>query len=79
MKEYIKEKLNLYREYLKFLLFLIFAISSGVVWNLFNIFIKKQPFYSIVFSVIGVLILFILLYLLKKFHIYLEDLTEELK
>ena len=77
--ESIKEKLALYREYIRFLLFVIFAMSSGIVWNLFNVFIKKQPFYSIIFSFIGVFVLMFLLILMKRFHIYMEDLIKELK
>jgi len=73
-----KEKISFYKEYLKILMFLIITIMSGIVINLFNVFIKKMPFYSLLFSLFGIIILLVLLVLLKKLHLYIEDLIEEL-
>jgi hypothetical protein len=62
----IKEKIGYYKEYLRGLIIFDIALVSGITTNIYQIFVKTKPFYSIIFSFIG-LIIFIL-NLLKKCH-----------
>ena len=77
--EVIKEKIGYYREYIRGLIIFNIAILSGITTNLYQIFVKTKPFYSIIFSFIGLIIFMLSLLMFYKLHLKIEDLIKELK
>jgi len=78
MMEAIKEKLALYREYLRGLILLILALISALVIGFYNVLIKKAPLYSIWFLSFGFIILIVLLLILKFLNNKILDGIKEL-
>jgi len=57
--EIIKEKISYYKEYIRGIILFDIALLSGITTNLYQVFVKSKPFYSIIFSFVG-LVLFII-------------------
>ena len=77
--EIVKEKIGYYKEYVRGLIIFDIALLSGMTTNLYQIFVKTKPFYSIIFSFIGLIIFMISLMIFYKLHLKIEDLIKELK
>jgi len=76
--EAIKEKLALYREYLRGLILVILTLISALVIGFYNVLIKKAPLYSIWFLSFGFIILIVLLLILKFLNNKILDGIKEL-
>ena len=77
--ERIKAKTELYKEVFRGLVLLILAILGGITTNIYQAITQTKPFYSVVFSIIGLVILLQLLWIAKKLFYSLLDLVKELK
>ena len=75
----LKEKIGYYKEYIRGLIIFDIAVLSGITTNLYQIFVKTKPFYSIIFSFVGLNIFILSLFLFNKLHLKIEDLIKELK
>jgi len=75
----IKEKLALYREYLRGLILVILALSSGLIFGSYNVLVKKAPFYSLWFLSFGVIVLMVLFIALNVLNNSILELIKELK
>ena len=75
----LKEKIGYYKEYIRGLIIFDIAVLSGITTNLYQIFVKTKPFYSIIFSFVGLIIFILSLFLFHKLHLKIEDLIKELK
>jgi len=75
----LKEKLALYREYIRAIILFILALSSGLVAGFYNILIKNVPMYSLWFLTFGFIILILFLYVLEILHQSILNLTKELE
>jgi hypothetical protein len=73
----VKEKIGYYKEFLRGLIIFDIALLSGITTSLYQIFVKAKPFYSIIFSFIGLIIFILSLFLFYKLHLKLEDLIKE--
>ena len=76
--EIIKEKISYYKEYVRGLIIFDIALLSGITTNLYQIFVKSKPFYSIVFSFIGLVLFIMSLAIFYFLHIRIENLIKEL-
>jgi len=77
--EVIKEKLALYREYLRGMIIFILTISSALVVGFYQILIGKSPFFSIWFLSFGFIVLILFLFGLKFLNNVIIDLIKELE
>ena len=75
--ERIKAKIELYKEVFRGLVLLIIALLGGITTNVYQVITQTKPPYSIVFSIIGGIILTQVIYLAKKLYLYLTDLIEK--
>ena len=75
----IKEKIGYYKEYIRGLIIFDIALLSGMTTNLYQVFVKTKPFYSMIFSFIGLIIFMLSLLMFYKLHLKIEDLIKELK
>ncbi len=75
----VKEKIGYYKEYIRGLIIFDIALLSGMTTNLYQVFVKTKPFYSIIFSFIGLIIFMLSLLMFYKLHLKIEDLIKELK
>jgi len=67
------------KEYLRFTLFFILTLTTGIVTNVYQVISHKIPLYTIVFSVIGVIIFIVTLIILKVLIDNIEKNLRELK
>ena len=77
--EVIKEKSALYREYLRGLILVILALSSGLIFGSYNILVKKAPVYSLWFLSFGFIILMVLFVALDVLNSSVLELLKELE
>ena len=77
--EIIKEKISYYKEYIRGIILFDIALLSGITTNLYQIFVKSKPFYSIIFSFVGLVLFIISLAIFYFLHIRIENLIKELE
>jgi len=77
--EYIKERLNTLREYLRFSLLVLLALLTGIVTNFYQIVSNDKPLYTIVFSIIGLVIFFVILLIIKRLLFEIDDNLRKLR
>jgi len=67
MKDYIKEEIATYREIVKLVVIIILAVSGGVVSIIINVMNKRFEEFTLIFSLVGFIIM-ILLFLMLKYY-----------
>ena len=77
-KEYIKERLNTLREYLRFAFLVLLALLSGIITNFYQVVSHSKPLYTIIFSVIGFILFGIILLIIKRLLFEIDDTLKEL-
>ena len=77
--EKIKERISYYKEYIRGIILFDIALLSGITTNLYQVFVKTKPFYSIVFSFVGLVLFVISLVVFYFLHIRIENLIKELE
>ena len=77
--EIIKEKIAYYKEYIRGIILFNIALLSGITTNLYQVFVKSKPFYSIIFSFVGLVLFIISLITFYFLHIRIENLIKELE
>jgi F0F1-type ATP synthase assembly protein I len=76
--DYIKERLNTLREYLRFSFLVLLALLSGIITNFYQVVSHSKPLYTIVFSVIGFVLFGIILLIIKRLLFEIDDTLKEL-
>jgi hypothetical protein len=77
--ERIRERLANRREFFRALVLIVLAIASGVILNLYQILAHKVPFYTIIFSVVGLGVGLRFVWYLGKIVKELDELEEEIE
>jgi F0F1-type ATP synthase assembly protein I len=76
--DYLKERLNTLREYLRFAFLVLLALLSGIITNFYQVVSHSKPLYTIVFSVIGFVLFGIILLIIKRLLFEIDDTLKEL-
>ena len=76
--DYIKERLNTLREYLRFSFLVLLALLSGIITNFYQVVSHSKPLYTIIFSVIGFILFGIILLIIKRLLFEIDDTLKEL-
>ena len=76
--DYIKERLNTLREYLRFSFLVLLALLSGIITNFYQVVSHSKPLYTIIFSIIGFVLFGIILLIIKKLLFEIDDTLKEL-
>jgi len=79
MNDYIKEELNTLREYLRFSLLVLLALTTAVVTNVYQVITHSKPLYSIVFSFIGFPLFILLFFIIRYLVLSIIEKTNKLK
>jgi len=77
--EYIKEEIATYREIVKLIVIIILAISGGIINIIINIINKKFEIYTLIFSLVGFVIMILLFLMLKYYWNKLYEFKGKLK
>ena len=77
--DYIKERLNTLREYLRFSFLVLLGLLTGIITNIYQVLSHKVDFYMVIFGTIGFIILNVLLIIIKYLNERIEYYLKELK
>ena len=77
--DYIKERLNTLREYLRFSFLVLLALLSGIITNFYQVVSHSKPLYTIIFSVIGFILFGIILLIIKRLLFEIDDNLRKLR
>jgi len=77
--EYIKEEIATYREIVKLVVIIILAVSGGVISIIINVMNKKFEEFTLIFSLVGFIIMVLLFLMLKYYWNRLYEFKEKLK
>jgi len=77
--EYIKEEITTYREIVKLVVLIILAVSGGVVSIIINVMNKRFEEFTLIFSLVGFIIMIFLFLMLKYYWNRLYEFKERLK
>jgi len=77
--EYIKEEIATYREIVKLVVIVILAVSGGVVSIVINVMNKRFEEFTLIFSLVGFIIMILLFLMLKYYWNRLYEFKEKLK
>jgi len=76
---YIKEEIATYREIIKLVVIIILAVSGGVISIIINVMNKKFEEFTLIFSLVGFIIMVLLFLMLKYYWNRLYEFKEKLK
>jgi len=79
MKSDEKEEITTYREIVKLVVIIILAVSGGVISIIINVMNKKFEEFTLIFSLVGFIIMIFLFLMLKYYWNRLYEFKEKLK